>query len=147
MINIRSSSVSIAGAFTELIINVWLAGLYVGYDRGLNDVTGFSITGESGNEFMARCYLGICLLLIVFIAGGFNGSWRLLRVIRLVALALIIVIYQYVYMQKNFYLANMQKMTEILKIGIPFDLISFILIVALIIGQVVIMLGLFRLKD
>lgn len=145
MTKIKPQTIFATAAIAVLIMNSWLAGLYEGYEYGITEVSGFSIAGESGNEFLVRCYLTICFFLITFIVGTFIKSQVMLRIVSLISLSLIIVTFLFVYLQKRFYFSNVGEVTPILRISISADLIGFLIVVGLIIGQVAMAIRMLRL--
>ena|SRR5258708_11862021 len=144
MINSKSQIIVIVSAIVALIMNIGLAGLYTGYQYGITETAGFSISGESGNEFLVRYYLSICFLLLGVIVGSLIGSGYISRIICSILLSLIIPIYYYIYLQKHFYFSNVQNVTNVLKVSVPCDVVGFLIITGLIIGNAAIIIRTFQ---
>lgn len=129
--------------FVACLINVFLLGLHLGFDLGLDENSSFTISGITGYQLLARCYIYICVLLLIFIVGKLIKKHTFSRFICLISLILIIFPYQTLYLQKRIYFNNPETVTNILLVAIPFDLIGFLLFLSLLIFQIIITLNQF----
>ena len=118
-------------------INFFLAGQFLGYDIGLTDAIGFSISGQSGYELLAICYFDINFLLLIFYFGLLIKNRILSSAICLAALSLTFYFFRIIYLQKTLYYNNGVPVRKIVDNSIPLDLISFSIIVLFLVLQVI----------
>ncbi len=128
---------SIVNVIAICSINVFLIGINLGFGYKATETIEFSVSSESGYEFLTRCYIGICFWLIVFIIGKLIKNEVTSQTICISSLILTIFLYRSVYLQKSLYFINPYPITKVFRESMPLDLISFSLVMILLIYQII----------
>lgn len=79
-----------------------LIGLFLGFDKGLSEGSGFSIAGETGPQFLIRCYVLIGVCVVFFAFGLFIQSRKFSILICMIILIMELVIYCDIFRQKSY---------------------------------------------
>jgi hypothetical protein len=131
--------VSIAGSLISCFMLALLVGFFEGFDEGMAESSGFSIAGESGNQFLVRFYTYILLSMSAFVLVSFINNRPISVVLRIMTLILSFICYWFVIQQKIFiyYL-----LTKVINETLPFDIAVVIICSLLLIFQMFEVIGL-----
>lgn len=114
--------ISIVSALFNCAILIFLIGLFRGIDEGLNEGSGFSIAGETGNQFLVRYYFAVGFGLIIFVLGSFIKNSYISISIRFSSLVLAIYFYWHIYAQKSYVYNELHYATAILNESLRYDI-------------------------
>lgn len=123
--------ISIVIALFNCVILILLIGLFRGFDEGINEGSGFSIAGETGNQFLVRYYFTVGFWLIIFVLGSFIKNSYISIPIRLSSLLLALYFYWHIYAQKSYVYNDLHYATSILNESLRYDIAVVIIILLL----------------
>lgn len=136
--------VSIIFALTVLVIDLFLSGQYLGFDKGYyeaiktNSEISFSGGGITNYTILFEHYAPIVWLLIVYLIGKSIKKELLSQIICFSTLGWIIYLYWQIYFIKTNLFTPSISFNDLIRDTIPLDWISFSLVLVLLIYQIIV---------
>jgi len=129
--------------YAELIgcfANILLFGMHEGFELGYQELREtcavIHLSGGTAYEFLAKQYLYITFLFLIFLVAKLVKPRALSHFISIFALIWISYFYWQTYLQKRIYFGNSENFSRLIRESIPIDLLSFSLVLILSIIQV-----------
>lgn len=118
-----------------LLLSMLLLILHTGFEYGIVNPV-FIISGENVHEFITRCYISICVWILIFMMSKLIRKEIVSHIICFSSLFFIILTYKLVYAEKNLLFQNAETINDFLRLTLPLDVLNFSLVIVLLIVQV-----------
>ena len=113
--------ISTMGGLFNCVLLILLIGLFRGLDEGINEGAGFSIAGETGNQFLVRCYTVVGISLVVFVIGSFIKNKYISVPLRFSSLIFTLFIFWRIAAQKSYVYNDLHFANSVLNESLRYD--------------------------
>jgi len=126
--------VSLIFALIGATLNLFIAGLYTGFEEGYKSGSMFS--GETSYVQLSMEYLMLALCFLGFVVGKLIKKPVLSLLVGFSAEIIIFFVYRKIYLIKSYYFGDVESFSELIRRTIPHDWFCFSLVVILFIYQI-----------